>query len=131
MRGQPSQATLVDLHNLQQAKVQMSSLAEICSHPNMAFVQGATVVGRTRVKRPLRSQGEIANSIKTCAIDKTKSVISEFSILDWNACFSHEFSKHLGIEETHEPTPARVHVFLRQEGHVHKGPMGFSFPLCG
>ena len=50
MSGQSSKATVVDLHNLQQAEARRSSEMDASPQPIMAFIQGATMIGRIRVK---------------------------------------------------------------------------------
>ena len=42
----------------------------------------------------------------------------------------HDFTKHLGVKDVHEPTPIRVHVLFRQK-QVESPFVGYSFPLCG
>jgi hypothetical protein len=51
-----------------------------------------------------------------------------FSILDYATPFGYDFTKHLGVENVHEPNPIRIHVLLRQrEG---ESPIvGYSFAL--
>mgnify|MGYP000052335650 CR=1 FL=1 len=61
MTGQSSKATLVDLHNLQQAEVGRLSETEGSPQPIMVFVQGATTIGRTRVKGPFSISGRMCN----------------------------------------------------------------------
>ena len=95
--------------------------------PNDGCVKAKTF----RSKRTIQSQKlDNAITIRTCGMLKEDTGNGGFSILDYAAPFGHDFTKHLGVKDVHEPNAIRVHVLFRQK-QVENSLVGYSFPLCG
>ena len=94
--------------------------------PNQGCVTRTFASKRTLHSRKLDS----AVTIRTCGMLKEDTGSGGFSILDYAAPFGHDFTKHLGVKDVHEPTAIRVHVLFRQK-QVESPFVGYSFPLCG
>ena len=74
-------------------------------------------VTRTLASKRTLCSGKLdsAATIRTCGMLKEDTESGDFSILDYAAPFGHDFTKHLGVKDVHEPTPIRVHVLFRQK----------------
>ena len=95
----------------------------------------AVAFGKSRMmkatKRTIRSRkSDNAIAIRTCVLENHDVGSGGFSMLDYAAPFGHDFTKHLGVENVHEPNPIRMHVLLRQR-EATSPIVGYSFPLCG
>ena len=87
--------------------------------------------GSVQITLRQRSQKlDSAVTIRACGMLKEDTGSGCFSILDYATPFGHDFTKHLGIQDVHEPSAIRVHVLVRQK-QVESPCFGYSFTLCG